>query len=210
MALAFPEHVFRFILALFVIAFAASLMTIQITVSRLVWATARNGELPFAKTLSKLSGDTGLPRIAVTLTAIIATLLFIPFQSDGIQLALISFSSVGFFISFLFPILGVAIARARGNWHDDKDLYLGRAGRVIMWLALFWLFFQIVNVAWPRESGSGWLTDWSTIIGALGIAILGVIVEAWVHGKRKRAAAEGTTLVLAVGEPDEDEIIATR
>jgi amino acid transporter len=210
MALAFPEPVFRFILALFVIAFAASLMTIQITVSRLVWATARNGELPFAKTLSKLSGDTGLPRIAVTLTAIIATLLFIPFQSDGIQLALISFSSVGFFISFLFPILGVAIARARGNWHDDKDLYLGRAGRVIMWLALFWLFFQIVNVAWPRESGSGWLTDWSTIIGALGIAILGVIVEAWVHGKRKRAAAEGTTLVLAVGEPDEDEIIATR
>lgn len=210
MALAFPEPVFRFILALFVIAFAASLMTIQITVSRLVWATARNGELPFSKTLSKLSGDTGLPRIAVTLTAIIAVLLFIPFQSDGIQLALISFSSVGFFVSFLFPILGVAIARARGNWHDEKDLYLGRAGRFIMWLALAWLLFQIVNVAWPRESGSGWITDWSTIIGALGIAILGVIVESWVHGKRKRAASDGTTLVLAVGEPDEDEVVTTK
>lgn len=206
MAFALPEPVFRFILALFVIAFVACLMTVQITVSRLIWATTRNGELPFAKTLSKLSGDTGLPRIAITLTAIIAALLFIPFQSDGIQLALISFSSVGFFVSFLFPILGVAIARARGNWHDDKDLYLGRAGRVVMWLALVWLLFQIVNVAWPRESGGGWLTDWSTIIGGLGIALFGVVVEAWVSAKRKKAKAEGKTIVLAVGKPDEDEV----
>jgi amino acid transporter len=204
MQFALPEPIFRVILVLFLIAFVACLMTVQITVSRLVWATTRNGELPFAKALSSLSGKTGLPRAAVVVTGVIAALLFIPFQSDEIQYALIAFSSLGFFVSFLFPIAGVAIARVRGNWNDDKDLYLGRAGRVVMWLALVWLLFQIVNVAWPRESGSGWLTDWASVIGGLGIAIVGVIVEAWVERKRRLAKADGKTLVLAVPAGDGD------
>lgn len=205
MQLAFPEPVFRGLLALFVIAFAASLMTIQITVSRLVWATARNGEIPFSRTLSKLSGETGLPRVAVIVTAIIGALLFIPFQTEGIQLALISFSSVGFFVSFLFPILGASIARARGKWDHDPTLFLGKWGSFVTWVALIWLLFQIVNVAWPRESGAGWATDWATILGALSIAILGIIVEQWVHAKRSAAHKRGETLVLYSAVPDEHE-----
>lgn len=210
MQMAFPEPVFRGILVLFVIAFAASLMTIQITVSRLVWATARNGEIPFSKVLSKLSGETGLPRVAVIVTAVIGALLFIPFQTEGIQLALISFSSVGFFVSFLFPILGATIARARGNWQHDPSLFLGKWGSTVTWLALIWLLFQIVNVAWPRESGAGWATDWATILGALGVAVLGIIVEQWVHAKRSAAHKRGETLVLFTGVPDEQEEASLR
>lgn len=205
MASAFPAPVFRGILALFVIAFAASLMTIQITVSRIVWATARNGELPFARTLTRLSGETGLPRTAVLVTALIAALLFLPFQSEGIQMALISFSSVGFFISFLFPILGLAIARLRGTWRDDPGLFLGRAGRSVGWLALVWLLFQIVNVAWPRETGGGWAADWSTVIGVAVVGALGVVVEAWVHRRRLHAARRGTTIVVFERDESEDD-----
>jgi amino acid transporter len=205
MALTFPEPVFRLILALFVIAFAASLMTIQITVSRIVWATSRNGELPFARVLSKLSGAAGLPRASVIITAIVAVLLFIPFQSEGIQMALISFSSVGFFISFLFPILGIAIARTKGRWKDDPQLFLGRAGRVVGWLALFWLLFQIVNVAWPRDSGAGWATDWSTVIGVVFVGVLGVVVEYWVHRRRLHAAATGSTIVIVQRADTDDD-----
>lgn len=205
MAGALPEPVFRGILALFVIAFAASLMTIQITVSRIVWATARNGELPFARFLTGLSGSTGLPRKAVVVTALIAVALFIPFQSEGIQMALISFSSVGFFISFFFPILGLAIARVRGQWHDGPDLFLGRAGRVVGWIALWWLVFQIVNVAWPRETGGGWASDWSTIIGAVAVGLLGVVVEGWVHRKRLLAASTGQTIVIVERDESADD-----
>ncbi|MEV0673004.1 amino acid permease [Mycobacterium sp. NPDC050441] len=205
MAAALPEPVFRGILALFVVAFAASLMTIQITVSRIVWATARNGELPYARTLTSLSGATGLPRKAVVVTAIIAVLLFIPFQSEGIQMALISFSSVGFFISFLFPILALAIARVRGQWSEEPGLFLGRAGRVIGWIALVWLVFQIVNVAWPRETGGGWASDWSTIIGALAVGLLGVVVENWVHRRRLHAASTGQTIVIFERDESADE-----
>lgn len=180
-------------------------MTIQITVSRIVWATARNGELPFAHTLTSLSGATGLPRKAVVVTAIIAVLLFIPFQSEGIQMALISFSSVGFFISFLFPILGLAIARVRGQWREEPGLFLGRAGRLIGWIALAWLAFQIVNVAWPRETGGGWASDWSTIIGALAVGLLGVVVENWVHRRRLHAASTGQTIVIFERDESADE-----
>ncbi|WP_336658495.1 APC family permease [Leucobacter sp. USHLN153] len=206
LAMSFPAPVFRGILALFVIAFAASLMTIQITASRLIWATARNGELPFARKLTALSGDTGLPRTAVLVAAVLAALLFIPFQNEGIQMALISFSSVGFFISFLFPVLGLAIARVRGSWRDEPGLFLGRAGRVVSWLALVWLLFQIVNVAWPRETGAGWATDWSTIIGVGVVGVLGVIVEAWVHRKRLHAASTGSTIVVFERDESEDDI----
>lgn len=207
-AATFPEPVFRGILALFVIAFAASLMTIQITVSRIVWATARNGELPFARFLTKLSGETGLPRRAVLITAAIAVLLFLPFQSEGIQMALISFSSVGFFISFLFPVLRLAVARMRGTWREDPSLFLGRAGKAVSALALVWLVFQVVNVAWPRPSGAGWVTDWSTVIGVAAVGVLGVFVEAWVHRKRLHAASTGSTIVVFERDEsadDEDE-----
>jgi amino acid transporter len=205
MAATFPEPVFRGILALFVIAFAASLMTIQITVSRLVWATARNGELPFARFLSRLSGETGLPRNSVFVTAMVAILLFVPFQSEGIQLALISFSSVGFFISFLFPILGVAISRLRGTWRPDPSLFLGRFGLTVTWIALGWLLFQIVNVAWPRVSGAGWPTDWSTVLGVIAIGISAVAVEAVIHRRRLRALEAGTTIVV-VQPPSDSEV----
>lgn len=204
-AATFPEPVFRGILALFVIAFAASLMTIQITVSRIIWATARNGELPFARFLTKLSGETGLPRRAVLIAAVIAALLFIPFQSEGIQMALISFSSVGFFLSFLFPVLGLAVARIRGRWSDDPSLFLGRAGKTVSLLALVWLVFQIVNVAWPRESGAGWASDWSTVIGVAAVGVLGVIVERWVHRKRLHAATTGSTIVVFERDESEDD-----
>lgn len=187
MAMSFPEPVFRGLLALFVIAFTAALLTIQITVSRIIFATARNHELPFSNFLSRLSGDTGLPRVSVVVTAVISCLLFIPFQSEGIQLTLISFSSVGFFISFLFPVLGLAIARLRGTWKEDDRLFLGRAGRVIPWIALIWLVFQIVNVAWPR--GTGELTDWSTVIGVCIVVTIGLVLEPRMN--RRRMANQG-------------------
>lgn len=182
---AFPKLIVQAILALFVIAFTASLMTIQMTVSRMVWATARNRELPFARLLTRLSGDSGLPRRAVIVTAVIAVLLFAPFQSEGIQMALISFSSVGFFLSFLFPVLGIFVARIRGVWKDDPRLFLGRAAPIISIVALIWLIFQIVNVAWPRDSGGGWATDWSTVIGVVVIAVLGILVDRWLAIRRK-------------------------
>ena len=202
LAMTFPEPVFRLILALFVIAFAGSLMTIQITVSRIVWATSRNGELPLARVLSKLSGVAGLPRASVIITAIVAVLLFIPFQSEGIQMALISFSSAGFFISFLFPILGIAVARTKGGWKDDRQLFLGRAGRVVSWLALCWLLFQIANVSWPRDSGGGW----STVIGVTFVGVLGVVVEHRVHRRRLHAAATGSTIVIVHRVNTDDDV----
>lgn len=184
LASTFPAPVFKGVLALFVIAFGASLMTIQMTASRLIWATARNNELPLSKYLRRLSGETGLPRVAVSTTAVIAVLLFIPFQSEGIQLALISFSSVGFFISFLFPVLGLNIARAKKTWTDDSTLFLGRFGPLISAAALVWLIFQSINVAWPRDTGTGWQNDWSTVIGVSVVLLLGLALESRIKPRK--------------------------
>ena len=114
---------------------------------------------------------------------------------------------MGFFISFLFPILGIAVARTRGRWNDDRQLFLGRAGRVVGWLALFWVLFQIINVAWPRESGGGWATDWSTVIGVVVVGVLGIVVEYWVHRRRLHAAATGSTIIIVerVNTDDDDD-----
>lgn len=100
-------------------------------------------------------------------------------------MALISFSSVGFFLSFLFPVLGIFVARIRGGWKDDPRLFIGRAAPIISIVALVWLIFQIVNVAWPRDSGGGWATDWSTVIGVVVIAVLGILVDRWLAIRRK-------------------------
>lgn len=171
-----PAPVITGVLAMFVIAFLASLVAIQAAVSRVIWANAREGELPAAGWLSKLSGTSLLPRRAILVVGLTAVLLFVPLQNEYIYAVLVACTTVGFYLAFLFPVLGLAIARLSRRWDPTERLFLGRTGLVIAWAALAWLVFEIVNVLWPRESPERWLVNWAPVIGFVAMAVLGWVV----------------------------------
>ena len=169
-----PPGAVKAILVMFIVAFLASLMSIHTAVSRVIWVYGRDDKLPFAKTLGTIRGRQALPVPATIVAGVVPMLLFIPVQSDAIYSVLIAFTVIGFFLAFTFPVLGLAIAKLTGRWRPTERLFLGRFGDVASWIALGWLLFETVNVLWPRESGSGWLVDWSSIIATALIALLGL------------------------------------
>ncbi|MNT84635.1 hypothetical protein D3C72_2246710 [compost metagenome] len=56
---------------------------------------------------------------------------------------------------------------------------LGRWGVPINLAAFFWLVFESINVAWPRESlapaGAPWFQVWAVILVFSILAVLGLI-----------------------------------
>ncbi|WP_025132502.1 APC family permease [Leucobacter sp. PH1c] len=172
----FPPVVVDVILVLFIIAFLASLVGIQAAASRLVWANAREDELPAAAWLKRLRGEGGLPVNAILVTGLAAIGVLLVLQNDYANTLLVSFTTVGFYVAFAFPVVGLAYARIRGTWHPGERLFMGRAGTVISWIALVWLALEITNVLWPREAPELWWVNFAPLIASVVVAGAGVLV----------------------------------
>jgi amino acid transporter len=66
--------------------------------------------------------------------------------------SLITFGTAAIYLAFLLVALAALIARLRGTWKPAGRLRLGRLGTVINVLAVLWLAFETINIAWPRTS----------------------------------------------------------
>ena len=64
---------------------------------------------------------------------------------------LIVFGTAGIYVTFLLIAIAALVARVRSR-RPSGQFNLGRAGVVVNALAVVWLVFETVNIAWPRES----------------------------------------------------------
>ena len=172
----FPPVVVDAILAMFVIAFLASLVGIQAAVSRLVWANARENELPAAGWLKRLRGTGGLPSNAILVTGAVSIIALLLLQNEYVNTLLVAFTTVGFYVAFAFPVVGLAVAKIRGTWRPTERLFMGRTGTVMSWVALVWLALEITNVLWPREAADLWLINAAPLIASVAVAVVGAVV----------------------------------
>ncbi|OMI35805.1 APC family permease [Streptomyces sparsogenes] len=160
------------------IAFFACAISIQTYIGRAVYAFARDRQLPCSTQLAKV-GDRQIPWVSLTVTAVLAGLgLLLGFNGNAAA-TLISFGSGGFYFVFLTVALVALIARLRGRWNPSEgDFRLGRTGPVINVLAVAWLLFEAVNIAWPRAelappSGS-WIQVWAVVLVFSALLVLGL------------------------------------
>ena len=170
-----PAPAFKAVMILFVIAYFATVVAVSSAVSRIVWSYGRNGELPVSRHLGGLHRRINTPTIATVVTGTIGILLYLPFQSAQIYTLLVTFVTAGFFLSFAFPIVGLAISKLRGTWDPTEPTFLGRAGHVAGWLALLWVTAETVNVLWPRTGDA--LTDWAPFIVTAALFVIGLAIR---------------------------------
>jgi amino acid transporter len=137
--------------AVVLVAFLACGMAAQALTARTMYSVARDGALPGSRFLRRVDRRR-VPIGAIVVTAVVACLgLLLGLNSAAVG-SLITFGTAGIYVAFLLIALAALIARVRGTWKPAGRVQLGRMGVVINALAVAWLAFETVNIAWPRES----------------------------------------------------------
>jgi amino acid transporter len=157
---------------LFVIGFLASFLALQTSASRVIWSYARDGALPGAKVLSRLSTGARLPVPAILVTTVVgATLFLLSNVAQDVYTLMVNFTTGGFYLAFLFPLVGVLVVQLRGRWRPGP-FDLGRLTLPLSVAATVWAVFEFLNISWPRAVYPQRYLDWSVWIV---IAVLGVV-----------------------------------
>jgi amino acid transporter len=171
----FGKAGFKGMLTLFMVGFIACILGTQASVSRVIWAFARNDALPCSRWLKKLSFRDRLPVNAILLTSVMAAGMLL-FSLTNIYATLVSFTTAGFYIAFSFPLLAAAWIRFNGGWQSGP-FHLGPLTGPTIYAAAAWIVFETVNIAWPRLPNAPWYEDWAVPVMAALIGGLGILVR---------------------------------
>ena len=132
-------------------AFLACGMAAQALTARTIYSIARDDVLPAARFLRRVDRRRSPIGAIVATTAVACLGLLLGLHSAAVG-SLIAFGTAAIYLAFLLVALAALIARLRGTWRPAGHVRLGRAGVAINTLAVAWLGFETVNIAWPRTS----------------------------------------------------------
>lgn len=222
------EGVGRALLVDVVVAIAVATLAIQTSGSRMLFSMARDGSLPGARLLAKVSPRTGMPTAtALTVGVVAAALCLLNLASPEAFLAIGTTCIAMLYLAYLMVTAPMLLRRLRGRYdmtradttHPDttdesgKPLFsLGRWGLPVNALACLYGVAMTVNLAWPRATvydpaGGHWYFQWFTILFLLATVGLGGLYRAVVarRGRRpdslKPASTQAADAASAAGSP---------
>jgi amino acid transporter len=182
---------------LVLIAFLACGTAAQALTARGMYSIARDDVLPASGFLRRVDRR-GTPMGGVVATGVLACLgLLLGLESTAIG-SLIVFGTAAIYVSFLLIALAALVARARGTWKPGAHIRFGRAGTIANALAVAWLAFETVNVAWPRDSlappGAPFYQVWAAplVLALIGVTGLLYLVVARPHDKLEPHASRAS------------------
>jgi len=174
--------------AVVLIAFLACGMAAQALTARTMFSIARDGALPASGFLRRVDRRRA-PIGAIVVTAVIACLGLLLGLDTAAVGSLIAFGTAAIYVAFLLIALAALIARVRGTWRPAGRIQLGRLGVVINALAVGWLAFETVNIAWPRESlaplGAPVYQVWAAPLVLALIAVVGLAYRVLARPQRR-------------------------
>jgi amino acid transporter len=134
--------------AVVLVAFVSCGIAAQALTARTIYSVARDDALPASRFLRSVNRR-GVPVGGTVATVVVACLgLLLGLKSAAVG-TLITFGTAAIYVSFLMTAIAALVARSRGSWHP---LAARRGGHLVNILAVAWLAFETVNVAWPRKS----------------------------------------------------------
>jgi amino acid transporter len=161
---------------LFVFGFLASFLALQTSGSRMIWAFARDNALPAPRLLARLSRGQKQPVVAILVTTVIGALLFLLSNvSPNVYLLMVNFTTGGFFLAFLFALVGALAVQLRGTWQPGP-FTLGRWSLPLTVIAVLWAAFEFLNISWPRAVNADRYLDWSVWIAVAVLGVVGAVI----------------------------------
>ena len=172
--------------AIVLTAFVACGMAAQALTARAMYSIARDGVLPGSRLLRTVdSRKAPIGAIAVT-TVLGCAGLLLGLNSAAVG-TLIAFGTAAIYVSFLLTSVAALIARVRGTWVPRGLVQTGRLGLPINAIAVAWLAFETVNIAWPRRSlaplDAPTYQVWAApiFLGAVAVVGLGYLIAVRPH-----------------------------
>lgn len=155
------------------------------SVTRLIWAFARDKGLPFSDSLGLVHPTLRIPLNALGLvSAIIALLLIINIGSSSAFYAIVGLSTIGLYMSYVLPILFIALAKIRKDRISYGPFALGKAGLSINIFAVVYGVFMIVWLPFPPYMPvTGVNMNYS---GPILLFVIFFALADWFVGGRKR------------------------
>ena len=183
---------------LFTIGFLASFLALQTSASRMIWAYARDQALPAPRLLAKLTRGQRQPVFTILVATGSGTIIIVLSQlAPDFYTLLLNFTSGGFYLAFLFPLLANVAARVRGDWRPGP-FNLGRWSMTVSLAAALWATLQFINIAWPRNFyPDSPVLNWSVAIAVVVLAVVGALV----YATRRRHIT--TTSTAHLDDPDD-------
>ncbi|MXP20378.1 amino acid permease [Gordonia sp. HNM0687] len=134
-------------------------LAIQTACSRLMFSMARDGRLPFSKTLSHVNARTGTPIAPAILIGVLCVgILLVNVGNSAIFATLASVCIILIYLAYL-AVTGPMLYRRFQGWPTDraavdaegKKLFtMGWFGIVVNLLAVVYGTLMVINLAWPR------------------------------------------------------------
>jgi amino acid transporter len=153
------------------------------SLSRTIFAFARDGGLPRSDALRRVSKTYRTPHIAIFVSALSALVLGLSsaFLGDGF-LAVASLATTALSVSYGVPIALGAVARHGRRWTTMGPWSLGRAGTPIAWAAVLWVLVVLGIAALPHDGA---------YLGLLAVvsALLALIYRFRIRGRFKGPTA---------------------
>ncbi|MGW4488207.1 amino acid permease [Amycolatopsis sp. NPDC004368] len=176
------------------IAITVCCLAVQTAAIRMTFAMARDGRLPFGKTLAKVSPRSKTPVVPALITGgLTVVVLLINLGNQRAFFVLTSTAIILFYIPYLMVTVPMLIRRLRGHWPRPEHgpyFRLGRWGTLVNFVAVVYGAGMTLNLIWPRAEVYGddhWYFQWGAVlITALIVLVGGVLL--WVRRHRWAAA----------------------
>jgi urea carboxylase system permease len=172
------------VLAIVGISIFSAALAISASATRVMFSMARDGRLPFAKALAKVSPRTHTPILPGIVVGVLSIgVLLINLGQTSVFATVTAISVVVVYAAYLFVTIPLLVQRLRRNpAHVPDPAYftLGRWGLPVNVVAVLFGVFMLVNIGWPRAEiydldGRGWYFQWSALISMVVIIALGLV-----------------------------------
>ncbi|MEJ8639097.1 MULTISPECIES: APC family permease [Streptomyces] len=189
-----------------VIAITVCVLAVQAAGIRLMFAMARDNNLPAGTHLAKVSPRFKTPVVPAVVIGVVGVLiLVINVNQPQIFSVITSIAIIMIYVAYLLVTTPMLIKRLRGNWTPAEGKFsLGKFGLPINLLAVLWGLAMSINLAWPRAevyNATGpqhWYLRWGAFV-FVGIVGLGGFAYYWFVQRHRTGVLESHRYVASTG-----------
>jgi amino acid transporter len=190
----------RALLAVVAISIVSACLAIQNSASRVMFSMARDGRLPGARLLARVSPRTGTPILTgIAVGVLTIGVLLINLGNPAAFAAVTSTSVAIVYLAYLLvtvPALGARLRR-RLPPRRHGGFSLGRWGLPVNLFAVGYGTAMMVNIAWLRQAvydpaGTSWVLQYLALLFVAALVVLGVVLHRLLRRRSAPATLAGT------------------